>query len=267
MERWKELQLKQISNTTELGNAYRTSLNFIRNMGFGFFAFSTSYPTKPEHFHTPRFNNYPARYNSEYEKKNLAATDPVIAHCNQSELPILWTEKLFRHTPSLWQALERQGIQFGWSQAVHDEETGLCTHLSLSRSHCQISEWEMYENFGFSAFIGHHLHNLIAQTLPKEREGPSTALLSPREVDVLKLAATGKTAYESARILNLSARTVNFHVAAAIRKFGVNNKISAVIAAAKLAISTAIQCVDPKNLQVIRHKKTYHLRSLLSDDV
>jgi LuxR family transcriptional regulator len=34
-------------------------------------------------------------------------------------------------------------------------------------------------------------------------------------------------------ILNLSARTVNFHVQSAILKLGVNNKISAVIAAAK----------------------------------
>ncbi|MNY49746.1 HTH-type quorum sensing-dependent transcriptional regulator VjbR [compost metagenome] len=57
--------------------------------------------------------------------------------------------------------------------------------------------------------------------------------LTPREVDVLKLAADGKTAYESARILNLSARTVNFHVQESIRKLGVNNKISAVITAAK----------------------------------
>jgi LuxR family transcriptional regulator len=59
------------------------------------------------------------------------------------------------------------------------------------------------------------------------------AHLSLREIDVLKLAADGKTAEESARILNLSARTINFHVQSAIDKLGVNNKISAVIAAVK----------------------------------
>ena len=57
--------------------------------------------------------------------------------------------------------------------------------------------------------------------------------MSLREIDVLKLAADGKTAYESARILNLSARTINFHVQSAFEKLGVSNKISAVIAAAK----------------------------------
>jgi LuxR family transcriptional regulator len=57
--------------------------------------------------------------------------------------------------------------------------------------------------------------------------------LSAREIDVLKLAADGKTAYESARILSLSPRTINFHVQSAIVKLGVNNKIAAVITAAK----------------------------------
>jgi LuxR family transcriptional regulator len=92
-------------------------------------------------------------------------------------------------------------------------------------------------------FIGRHLHGLITQTLPKKSAKPVVPHLSPREIDVLRLAADGKTAYESARILNLSARTVNFHVQSAILKLGVNNKISAVIAATKDGIlnSSAIR--------------------------
>ena len=70
----------------------------------------------------------------------------------------------------------------------------------------------------FQCSSGHHLHALIAQTLPKKAAKPPAPHLSPREIDVLKLAADGKTAYESARILNLSARTVNFHVQSAIHE-------------------------------------------------
>ncbi|MBV6824178.1 autoinducer binding domain-containing protein [Pseudomonas sp. PD9R] len=233
MERWKELQLTQLSNTTEIESAYRISLSFAKNIGFKFFAFSTSYPTKNEQFHTVRFNNYPTDWNTEYEKNKCSAIDPVVAHCNHSMLPVLWDEDLYSDTPWLWDALEQQGLQHGWSQAVHDEQSGLCSILSLARSHCPVSAWELYENFGFSVFIGQHLHRLIAQTLPKSSAKPPIPHLSPREVDVLKLAADGKTAYESARILNLSARTINFHVQEAIRKLGVSNKVSAVIAAVK----------------------------------
>ncbi|MNK91508.1 Regulatory protein SdiA [compost metagenome] len=239
MERWKELQLIQLSTTTEIESAYRISLSFAKNIGFKFFAFSTSCPTKNEHFHTVRFNNYPKDWNAEYEKNKFCAIDPVVAHCNQSMLPVLWSEDLFSSTPWLWDALEQQGLQHGWSQAVHDEESGLCSILSLARTHCPVSAWELYENLGFSVFIGRHLHKLIAQTMPKAPANPSTPHLTPREIDVLKLAADGKTAYESARILNLSARTINFHVQEAIRKLGVNNKISAVIAAVKAGYLTS----------------------------
>lgn len=233
MERWKESQLKQLSSATELEIAYEIALRFAKNIGFKFFAFSTSCPKKNEHFHTVRFNNYPKDWNIEYEKKKFGTNDPVVAHCNRSMLPILWSEELFRNVPWIWETLEQQGLQHGWSQAVHDEESGFCSILSLARSHCPVSAWELYENLGFSVFIGRHLHKLVVQTLPKEPAKSSMPHLSPREIDVLKLAAAGKTAYESARILNLSARTVNFHIQATIQKLGVNNKVSAVIAAVK----------------------------------
>jgi DNA-binding CsgD family transcriptional regulator len=233
MERWKESQLKQLSTTTELENAYEIALRFTKNIGFKFFAFSTSYSTTTEQLHTVRFNNYPKEWNIEYEKKKFGTTDPVVAHCNQSMFPVLWSEELFRKVPWIWETLEQQGLQHGWSQAVHDEQSGFCSILSLARSHCPVSAWELYENLGFSVFIGRHLHKLVAQTMPKAPAQSFTPHLSPREIDVLKLAASGKTAYESARILNLSARTINFHVQEAIRKLGVNNKVSAVIAAAK----------------------------------
>lgn len=74
---------------------------------------------------------------------------------------------------------------------------------------------------------------MIAQTLPKQAPKPPPPRLSPREIDVLKLAAAGKTADESARILNLSARTIHFHIQSVIEKLGVSNKISAIIAAIK----------------------------------
>ena len=48
-----------------------------------------------------------------------------------------------------------------------------------------------------------------------------------------ELAAAGKTAEESARILNLSARTIHFHIQSSIDKLGVSNKIAAIIAALK----------------------------------
>jgi LuxR family transcriptional regulator len=179
MERWKESQLNQLSRTTEIDIAYRISLGFAKNIGFKFFAFSTTYPIKTDHFNTVQLNNYPTDWNIEYEQKNFSAIDPVVAHCNHSRLPVLWSEELFSKTPCLWDALEKQGLQHGWSQSVHDEDSGVCSILSLARSHCPITAFELYENLGFSVFIGRHLHALIAQTLPRKSTKPPVLHLSP----------------------------------------------------------------------------------------
>jgi LuxR family transcriptional regulator len=233
MERWKELQLSQLASAKEIDTAYHVALRFAKNIGYKFCEFSITYKTRLEQLNTLKLNNYPASWNTEYEQKKFRDIDPVVAHCHQTVLPVLWSEELFCKVPSMWEALGMQGFQHGWSQSVHDDENGLCSILSLARSHCPINAFELYENLGFSIFMGQHLHALAARSLPKHAPKLANAHLSLREIDVLKLAADGKTAYESARILNLSARTINFHVQSAIEKLGVNNKISAVIAAVK----------------------------------
>jgi DNA-binding CsgD family transcriptional regulator len=53
-------------------------------------------------------------------------------------------------------------------------------------------------------------------------------LVTPRERDVLSLAATGMTTHEIAVALALSDLTVNTHVRNAIRKLGAHNRTHAV---------------------------------------
>lgn len=70
--------------------------------------------------------------------------------------------------------------------------------------------------------------------------GPSPlALLEPltsRQVEVLRWTADGKTSDEIAQILEISKRTVNFHVRNASIRLRANNKNSAVALASRLGI-------------------------------
>jgi DNA-binding CsgD family transcriptional regulator len=230
MEQWKEYQLKQLTLTTDIRTAYELSLAFINSIGFKFCAFSTSYLESKASAQLTGFDNYPTSWNCRCDKERTDECDPIVAYCNHTMLPIVWTEELFSRSPWIWDALEYHGLQHGWSQSFIDEENGLCSTLSLARPHCPITAFELYENVGFSMLIGRHLHSLVTQTCPRQSK-PSLPHLSDREIEVLRLAAAGKTAGETAQILNVTARTVNFHVQAAMAKLGVNNKISAVIAA------------------------------------
>ncbi|WP_030129481.1 autoinducer binding domain-containing protein [Pseudomonas sp. QTF5] len=235
MKVWKESQLMQLSYTQKIETAYEMSLNFVKNLGFNFCAFSITSQARGTYRQKINLNNYPAEWNTKYEQEQFSEIDPILAHCNHSEWPILWQEEVFSKTPTLRQAQKRQGLHYGWSQSVHDQN-GLCSMLSLARSHCPITTNDLYKNLGYAMFIGHHLHGLVAKGLPEASPKPNSVHLSSREVEVLKYSADGKTAGEIAIILSLSESTVQFHIRGAIRKLGVNNKIAAVIRAARMSV-------------------------------
>jgi DNA-binding CsgD family transcriptional regulator len=57
------------------------------------------------------------------------------------------------------------------------------------------------------------------------------AQLSPRELEVVRLLAVGKTNREIARVLFLSPRTVAHHVESAMRKLHATTRAAVVVAA------------------------------------
>ena len=61
----------------------------------------------------------------------------------------------------------------------------------------------------------------------------TSALLSPRELEVLRWCKDGKSYSEIGTIMGISSKTVEFHISNVMRKLGVNQKITAIVAAAK----------------------------------
>ncbi|WP_323150549.1 autoinducer binding domain-containing protein [Pseudomonas glycinae] len=236
MEMWKESQLKQLTYAKHIDTAYPILERFAQNLGFSFCGISVTPTDRSTAFKSLHINNYPPSWSRQYEEKNHEEVDPVIAHCNRSMLPIVWTQEVFCKAPQLWEALQDQGLQHGWSQSFLNNDCGFCSILSLARPHCPITPMELYEHFGYMFYVTSHLSDLFARTLPTRPEQTRQPRLSAREIEVLKLCAVGKTAYECARILSLSERTINYHVHNVMEKLNVCNKISAVIAAAKAGI-------------------------------
>jgi DNA-binding CsgD family transcriptional regulator len=69
--------------------------------------------------------------------------------------------------------------------------------------------------------------------------GVSSARLSLREIEVLRLVAAGFTDLEIARQLVLSPRTIHAHLRSIYRKMGVASRTAAVVAAADLVMPPA----------------------------
>jgi DNA-binding CsgD family transcriptional regulator len=60
---------------------------------------------------------------------------------------------------------------------------------------------------------------------------PARTRMTERESEILAWVAAGKSDWAIGRILNISGKTVNFHVENAKRKLGVGTRVQAVIAA------------------------------------
>ncbi|AMB88388.1 LuxR family transcriptional regulator [Pseudomonas agarici] len=128
--------------------------------------------------------------------------------------------------------MQAHGLNHGWSQSVHDVR-GIVSILSLARTYEPITSREFYSKTGHILWLCNWLHSYMAEKLISSCQPQSYHPLSPRETEILKWTAEGKTAAEIANILNLTARTVGFHMSTIMRKLGVSNKASAVLRAAK----------------------------------
>ncbi len=119
----------------------------------------------------------------------------------------------------------------------------VCAHPELARSHCPIvCPVELYEDarlFRLHARTSARTGRTNASKT-RSQNRRATRRLSLREIDGTETCQPMERRPDEKcrRILNLSARTINVSMcSSAIDKLGVNNKISAVIAAVKARIS------------------------------
>lgn len=181
------------------------------------------------------FNNYPQKWWDQYQAQNYVAVDPTIHHAVTSTEPLLWSATAFVAEPKMWDDVTSHGLNHGWGQPTRDEN-GTKGMLTLARGAEKICEAELAAKSDRMYYIAQMtMAGLTSIVLPKI--SPEIRCnLSPREKEVLRWAADGKTTYEIGRILILSNSAVNFHIKNSMTKLNANNKTHAVVKAALLGL-------------------------------
>lgn len=212
-------------------NLYEYTLNEIQCYGFEYFFLRFTTHPKDIRMNSKNISNYPNELVECYRSIETSLKNPLVSHCQRSIDPIIWDASVFQDTPELWKQTRAHGLNYGWSQAVHDTQ-GRTSILSMARTDPAITKEEFDKKAAYVLWLCNQLHGAVfAQLSPEQRPQAILEHLSLREAEVLKWTAQGKTASDVGMILGLTTRTVNFHISSAIRKLGTSNKTSAVVLA------------------------------------
>jgi DNA-binding CsgD family transcriptional regulator len=183
---------------------------------------------EPEMIHITNRPDWGARYVEE----DYGKVDPVVRECFGGRLPIRWTESFMANNRTLEEVhmmsdAWENGIRAGYTIPIHgpNHELGL---LMLSCGEAESDFLRMIDAHQYDLQImAYHFHDSINRSVRMRSDAPCPIPLTEREVEILKWTVDGKTAWEIGQILNISERTVNFHLRNIMGKFGVHNKTHA----------------------------------------
>lgn len=182
-------------------------------------------------------SNYSSTWRSTYDEKKLGYVDPTVNHCLTSSIPFVWTQAAFKkpHEKNMYEEAKGYGLRSGVILPIHgaNNEFGMFTFVSETLANSRSSKelknimpiLSMARDFAFESSKKFTANN-----------SPVNVQLTPRELEVLKWAMIGKSAWEKSKILNCSESTINFHMCNIRRKFDASTVQQAVIRAIRLGV-------------------------------
>lgn len=179
---------------------------------------------------------FPDAWYSHYIDNGYHRVDPVILNGPSQVAPFTWSAMSFGIDPSPEQArLFAEATEFGLGEGIGIPIHGARGSLAMAS---MVSDLGAKSLTRLMSTVGQdvHLmslafHNHARELLALGRSGRTTVSLTRRERECLLWIAAGKSAWDTSRILGISARTVYFHLDNVRAKMGVTNIYHAVIKA------------------------------------
>lgn len=200
-------------------------------LGFEYYSFIIRIPQSLTRPKIQGFDNYSESWRNYYAQNECILMDPAIQMSMRSSRPVIWTEKLYQQNKVLWQEMKRDGHSIGVTQSCWGPQS-IAGFLSFSRNSGAISKTEMRElepelrQISLSLFSKIYDFYHLDETYNTEDQ-----IITLREREILRWTGDGKTAEDISIILNITPRTVHFHMNNVLNKLIVSNKVHAVMKA------------------------------------
>lgn len=168
----------------------------------------------------------PASWKEHYSKENFFQRDPAVRHSCRTLLPFEWeSAPCDRETEREWAEVMHRGRDFGVQKGLVVPVPSLSGNIG--------AVWVGGPNFDerkahtpYLHSLGLHLFHRLEKLAAPRFDRKST--LTKREREILAWVSEGKTAWEIGCILNISQRTVEWHVDRVCKRLGAANRLQAV---------------------------------------
>ncbi len=190
-------------------------------------------------------STYPEAWFRHYLAKGYMNDDPVVSEVLRRRLPFIWSEimaphDLSRRQQQFFEEARDAGLSDGMTLPIHNREGEVAAVSLIPEATGAEASMLMRRNQHVLYLMALHYHTYARKVLLKASlTGGSSrrrSLLSPREKEVLEWTAKGKSSLEIASILNLSRKSIEFHIEGSKRKLGVYNRAHAVAKALMLGL-------------------------------
>ncbi|WP_310497914.1 LuxR family transcriptional regulator [Sandarakinorhabdus sp.] len=179
-----------------------------------------------------RLTDFPEAWVEKLANSNFLADDPVLMACERSVAPFAW-DQIDSFMPmsgrqSSYMATARQaGLGHGYTVPIHvpGEASGLCSFVMQQGN--DLPE----ESLPAAQYLACFAFEAARRLQVGETQGRTTTKLTQRQLDVLVLAARGKSNWVSGQLLGLSEGTVHKYIEAAKRRYGVSTRTELVVRA------------------------------------
>ena len=231
MQNWAEDLLQAINTAKNEDAIFREIEGAARHLGFEQCALGLRLPLPITQPKIVLRNNYLPAWQARYMEAGYLHVDPTVRHGRRTQVPLVWSNDVFAEVPEFWSEAQSQGLRVGWAQSAFDGY-GVGVMLTLARSSDALTPAELTNNQFKMRWLVSIAHSACTRAfVPKVFDMPETPL-TPRETEVLKWAADGKTSEQIGGILTISVDTVKFHMKNAVVKLKAANKTAAVARAA-----------------------------------
>lgn len=188
-------------------------------------------PNKDEHL-APylMLSGWPKEWLDRYDARDYVHVDPVIAALKETTRPVVWSATQYDQSRGSRAALlmneaRELGLGEGISVPIYSL-SGFQAAVSFGAEKLDVTP----ELKGALHLIAIYAHSRLRELLTGTGNlaAAKALALSPREIECLKWASEGKTAWEISCILGLAQKTVEHYLASAAAKLNATNRNHAI---------------------------------------